>query len=477
MYKGLAMHMVGKITFVLAGFLMHYFLGKMLSPAMYGIVGIIITIINFNYLFLNNGIRQAISNMIAMGRFNNRDLIRKGMLYETFVLACLFVINFFGAPLIAQILKDPGLTDYIRMSAIIIPFIGFYFASLGVFNGFKLFIIEATIVTIYPLLRLLVIPFVQFVFTDPVIGTEMGFIASAVGIFLISIFYLFRKVDLKKNDKPKVENRVYIRKSIEFLALFSAATVVTNFDTIIIKIVSNNDTTVGYYTGAYQFGSVTYFLMAAFYLVILPIITRLYSENKLKEARICIQDLLTIILAAVLPVAVIVGASSQCVLSLFYKPEYAVGGWALTFLLFGLFCLGMTLVLNMIISATNKQRFSTIIAVLTIGIFISVCFVLTNWFSLSGTGAASLVTCAITMVISGIYVKKIFGNVWSGKHTKIIIINIVLFAAVKLLVNYISIQSLPMLIAIYVALYLLTFGVFRAFKIITPKQVLAALKK
>ncbi len=476
MYKGLTLHLAGKINLAIIGYLIHFFLGRYLSPAMYGIVGVILTIINLNYVFLNNGVRQAVSNMIAQGKYNTKDLVKKGFLYEFVIILVLFSINFFGAPLIAQILNDPGLTDYIRISSVIIPFMGIYFTSLGILNGFKLFVIEATIIIIYPILRLLVIPFVKYVFADPVTGAEMGFIAAAVVICIIAVLSL-RKSPIADDGQLKVQHRPYIKKAVHFSILFSVATVLTNFDTIIVKILSTNDAVVGYYTGAYQFGSVPFFLMAAFYLVILPVVTNYYSENKISDAQTCIRDFITVILAVVLPVVMILGASSKTILTLFYKPEYAAGAPALTFLVFGMFCLGMIMVLNTVISAANKQNFATKMAFVTIGIFIGLCILLTKFFSISGTGASTLITCLIVMLISGHYVSKIFGSIFTKKHLKIILVNVIVFILVAILVNYVSIPNLLELIAIYAGIYLGVFAIFRMMKIVTIQQVLAMLRK
>jgi hypothetical protein len=67
--------------------LMHYFLGKNLTSAEYGIVGTIITIINFGYLFLNNGVRQAVSKEISLNVFNTADDIHVNYISEDEIIS------------------------------------------------------------------------------------------------------------------------------------------------------------------------------------------------------------------------------------------------------------------------------------------------------------------------------------------------------------------------------------------------------
>ena len=58
MYIGIILHLLSKISFVIGSYTMHFFLGRFLPEAEYGIVGTIITIMNFEYIFFTDGVRQ-----------------------------------------------------------------------------------------------------------------------------------------------------------------------------------------------------------------------------------------------------------------------------------------------------------------------------------------------------------------------------------------------------------------------------------
>ena len=58
MYLGIILHLLSKISFVAGSYAMHFFLGQYLPEAAYGIVGTIITIMNFEYIFFTDGVRQ-----------------------------------------------------------------------------------------------------------------------------------------------------------------------------------------------------------------------------------------------------------------------------------------------------------------------------------------------------------------------------------------------------------------------------------
>lgn len=79
---------------MLSSYAIHFFLGKALSPAEYGVVGTIITILDFDYLFLNNGVRQSISKALAGGAYDKRDVVKKGIFFQLLMVALVFGINF-----------------------------------------------------------------------------------------------------------------------------------------------------------------------------------------------------------------------------------------------------------------------------------------------------------------------------------------------------------------------------------------------
>ena len=170
MYTGIILHILNKAAFVIGSYAMHFFLGRYLSEAQYGMVGTIITIINFEYIFFTDGVRQGMSRSISSLRYDEKHLIRVGLGFQLALIAVFFAGTCFGAPLIAGMLGDMDMVPYIRGVALLLPFTGIYSLALGILNGHKDFKAEAGIGMIYPVLKLSVIPFVMFVFHDAVFG-------------------------------------------------------------------------------------------------------------------------------------------------------------------------------------------------------------------------------------------------------------------------------------------------------------------
>ena len=171
------MHVFAKIIFVAVGYSIHMYLGKTLAPIVYGQIGVIMSIININYNFLSNGARQAASHLIAIHKFNEKDLIIKSYKYQILIAFGLSTINYSGAGLISQILNHPELKLHIQITSIIIPFTALYFISIGILNGYKILVIEALSAIFYAIARLSLIPFVKML-PDSAMGAILGFFVA-----------------------------------------------------------------------------------------------------------------------------------------------------------------------------------------------------------------------------------------------------------------------------------------------------------
>lgn len=442
------------MAFVIGSYAMHFFLGRYLSEVEYGVVGTIITIMNFEYIFFTDGIRQGMAKSISSGKWDVRGLIRTGVLFQLLVVGLFFAGTYFGAPLIAAGLGDDSLIPYIRGLAWLLPFTGFYSLSLGILNGHKDFKNEAVIGMIYPVLKLSVIPFVLFVFSDAVFGTEAGFLFAAVSIMLLSVWRVYAGRGQFLKSEAKLSFGEYGKVALNYLLLFCVSTILMNLDTLILKRVSGNDEIVGYYTGVATFAKIPYFLLTAFYTVALPIVTRNYASGELRRAREAIGSMLGIILSLVLPVVTVISAAASWILMLFYKPSYRAGGPALSLLVFAIFFLGMTLVFTMILSAADKKKHIAGISVTMLLLQFLLCPFLTSCFSLTGTALATFITAGGGMLVSGFFTFKTFGCFTYRVHLWTLAGNLTAFPAFLALFHRAAIGNFWVLVLICGICYL-----------------------
>ena len=453
MLKGLFFHMIAKVVFVLSTYVVHLFLGKSLTPEEYGMIGVVISIITVNYNFLSNGTRQAVSKLLATRLYDDKKIIKKGFLLQSGVALALTLINFFGAGFFAEILNAPYMANYIRLSAIMIPFTAIYFLCVGTLNGLKMFVIEALIVTVYPMLRLTIIPYISYVFDDCVIGAVMGFFTAAFICCIWSFLQVVLKSRKLENKDTLASNKVFFSHVTSFLLFFTCITVILNADMLIVNARVEDQAYVGYYTGAVNFSKVSYYLLSAVYLVILPTITNYYSQGKIENAKKTIVALNNAIALFILPVATIICATSGTVLGLFYKPDYVKAATATTILVMAQFFIGLFVVINMCISAAQSKKFSTYLALVITAADLVMCYFFVGKWGIMGSALATCLCGGVGCIISYIKVSKIYGNPFDLSIVKLLVSNIVYSVAIYFAFRFIEVKSLFLLIFIYFLLY------------------------
>ncbi len=470
MYLGIILHLCSKLSFVVGSYTMHFFLGRYLPEAEYGVVGTIITIMNFEYIFFTDGVRQGMAKAISMNQYEERDLIRTGLLFQTAIVLLFFGGTYLGAPLIGNMLGDASLIPYIRNLAFLLPFTGLYSLMLGILNGHKAFRAEAGTGIVYPILKLSVIPAVLFVFEDAILATQMGFLFAAVVISLFSMFRVGQIRPAFHSASSRMPKGEYARTAASYLLLFGASTFMMNLDTLILKRVSGDNEIVGYYTGVANFAKIPYYLLTAFYTVVLPVITGSYIQGRIGEAREKIADVISLVLGFILPVVAVVSAASGHILGLFYRPSYRRGENALALLIFAIAFLGMTLIFSMILSAADQKKLLAGLSIGMLAVQAVLCVILTKQYSLTGTAAATWIAAGGGMLVSGVCVVRIFGTFWQKKHTLLLAGNAAAYVSLLIFFRKVQIGNFFVLAGLCGVFYLILAGA-AAWKLDLPGRI------
>lgn len=473
MLKGLFLHSAAKVIFVLCTYIIHLYLGKTLSSSEYGVIGVVLSVITLNYNFLSNGARQSVAKNLALKVYDERDLVNKSIITQGIISIILMLLNWALAGTMAQYLNASSMAYYIKVSALMIPFTGFYFIFVGIVNGLKLFVTEAAIVSIYPILRVTVIPYVKFVFSDSALGTVAGFFTAAFICCIIGAFIFIVKIirNLKINSN-KITLISFFKSMGSYLSFFTCVTLLLNVDMLFVNAFVQDADSIGYYTGAVNFAKVSYYLLSAFYIVVLPVVTTYYSVGKIHLAQKKINTLLNTILLVILPVVTIVGASAGNLLASFYKPEYRVADNTALLLMISQFLIGLFVVCNMCITATQEKLFSAILALITVILDCTLCYFLIPLFGILGAAQASAISGLFGFFITFYKLNKIYGRFYDLTSVKLIICNVIYFANIKIISSLWKIENLVLLFIYYIIAYILFIFLIQVLKVINIKKLL-----
>ena len=474
--SGLVLHTIAKIIFLLTGYAMHMYLGKTLSAAQYGIIGVIISINNINYNFLSQGARQAASRALAERHYNEQDIIKKSFMIQFVAMMLLFLATILFAEFYSSVLNVPGMSRYIRMTALVIPAMAGYFLTLGVLNGYKLFIAEACIMILYSLMRLSVIPFVGYVFEDSTQGTIAGFFASAVAALIVGTTIATRLYKRADKDKPRISHSRYVGYVTGFLTFFLCIAVMLSLDMFFINAMLDTQDLVGYYTGATNFAKITYFLLSAVYIVALPIITQKYSADDFQGCSQTINQFFKVIALFILPIPCIVAPLAGNLMASFYTPEYRAAAIPTAILLFSQFFIGFMVVLNIFLCAASGRKFSAIVAVYTLALDAVLCFVMIPRYSITGAATSTLIAGVFGCAVTVVKLRQVYKNLWDRTLSILIVSCMAWMTALAIVARYLTTDSFILSLAQCAVAYVLFLLIVWSLRIASPIKIILELK-
>ncbi|OZG64355.1 lipopolysaccharide biosynthesis protein [Bifidobacterium eulemuris] len=472
MRRGVIFSLSSNIIFFISGYLLHFFLGNTMSAINYGIVGTIITVLDFEYMFLSNGARQSLAKEISMRRFDTLDVICKTIAFQMIIIAFFFCLNFFGASAFGIVLNDMSLEFYFKIAAFLIPANGLFVILLGINDGLQQFGISALLGVIYPIAKLSAIPLIIFIFQDrPVIGVECGFLLALLISIIIGILLLIpARKKISHQNNYKIPFKYVAKNTLSFSFFFIVVSLVLSIDTLVVKSVIAPAQMAGYYTGAVNFGKISYYLMSALVTVILPVVSKLVGANNHSEAIRKIQDCMLISCSFILPIAVIISASSSSLLVSFYTEEYATANIALTCLAISQFFMGLTVMLNMCLTSYNIHRFSDVLSILALIIVVPIFVISAKWGGINAIAFASLICTCVLALISFIKVTRTIGHIITRNTWKAIAAAAALWIATRLLFTVFPITNLFILAISYAILFAGFIAFLLACRVITlPK--------
>ena len=478
MRRGLVLNLISNIVFFVSGYALHFFLGNTMPPASYGVVGTIITVLDFEYMFISNGARQSIASEISRRRYALRDVIVKTLAFQLLLVAFFFCVDFFGAPLFGYVFNDASLDFYFRVAGFLVVINGMFTLLLGINDGLQRFGTSALLGVFYPIAKLGTIPLIIFGFRDdPVLGVEIGFMLSVLITIILGCILLFIRRRQMREIIPATKERLpfshVAKHTLSFSFFFIMVSLVLSVDTLIVKAVVTPASMAGYYTGAMNFGKITYYLLQAFATVILPVVAKLVGEGHRDAAVHRASELLLIAFAFILPVSVIISATSGDLLAAFYNPSFDTASVALSCLTFSNYFMGITVILNMVLNAFDNSRFSDMLSIISLIVVIPVFIAGAQYFGITGIAVASVSCTGLAMLVSFARTYAKVGRVILGKTWAVIVVNAVMWIAVRIAAGTIGITNLLALGGVYVVVYVAYVAVLFALRIITVADVKA----
>lgn len=392
--------MIANGVFALVGYIIHFWLGRHLGPVEYGVFGVVLYLMNTVDLFITSGIPKSASKYIAEDFSKAWSIIKDANRIQLVFCALLFGLYFGLAGVIANLLNDPSLTPYIRLSTLAIPIYAFYsIYNSGYLNGMRKFGRQAMSITGVSLGKILA-TFLLVLVGFGVYGAIVGYSVGAVIGFLLA----WRLLGPVKKNESGFGWRKLVGFSIPVTAFAVAFYLIMGTDLFVVKALVGSEVEVGYYTAATTISRIPYLLCGGLALSLFPSISRSTSSNNIELTNSYIRQSMRYMLMLVVPWVFLISATSTDLLTLVYSSRYLEASGSLSILVFGLGLLSILYILSQIIIGSGKPWVVLKIALPLVVVNFGLNVFLIPKYGLVGAASATTITGFLGMCAASLYV-------------------------------------------------------------------------
>ncbi|MFC1590874.1 oligosaccharide flippase family protein, partial [Candidatus Omnitrophota bacterium] len=350
--RGTLYLIAAQVIFSACNYAIHFWLGRRLTPDIYGICGVVLSFLVVLSMPLQSGALKAVSKYTAENEKLAGQIKNTGIRFQVILALLIFAVFFPAADLIAKLLRDPGLTPYLRLVALFVPIYGIAAVYVGVLNGIRSFKEQAKTSVVYSVSRIAAV-FIFIALGYKIYGLLGAyFLGAAISLFTAR-YYCNLKVSPAEGDFRLGRISSF---AVPIILFTSALTLMVNLDLFFVKALLKDAAQTGFYTSASVLAKIPYIALSAFSVTLFPSIARSAASGKenIDLTRKYIRQSLRYISILLIPISLLVSATSGQIVSLIYTDRYLAACQPLSILIFGLTGLSVFIILTTIISASGR---------------------------------------------------------------------------------------------------------------------------
>jgi len=408
--KNYAEHIVKGSTFVFLiailsnfiGYLIRIFLARSLTPQDYGLVYAALSLFGLLNIFRNMGFSDTLRKKIPEYLVKKNYVKIKSSIILTFIIQFTYMFAIFllivvlGPYFSEEIfnsLKGMNVIIFIALSGLLMVI---YNILISTFQGLQK-------IKLYTTLNLFFIPF-------GVLALPYSYVITAVIISFLS-FILF-KYQFPNIAQAKIKITRKFSKEIFYFSTplmigYIASAVVTNIDTVLLSFFRSLEE-VALYQIALPMANILLLVVGSVVIVLMPLISELWTKRKLKTIRIILGLLTKALFLIIIPLALIFITFPENAISMLFGEIYIPASQALQILSVAMIISTMGYIFSSVIIGIGKPFLNTKIAFLVMFANILSNLILIPLFGIKGA--------AVSMIISN-FVGFLLTSIFSIKYT------------------------------------------------------------
>jgi len=406
MAKGTAYHIIATVVFVSSSYGIHVIVARHMGPSLYGLFGIVLSLLSVIDLVVRNGVGKAVSKYVAEG-IGQFGILRSGLRLQLGISAFFSLLYFFSSNLISSLLGDKTLGVYIRISALCI--IPYALDSIyhGFLNGLRQFRRECISSILYSVIKFSIILGVILT-SAKVTHLFIGYALSACLAVLIS-----RQLGHKYMtnwEHPLIPTKKLASFAVPVAIVSISEVLLMNTDIFLIKRLLRSDLITGLYISAANVARLPWYILGAFYMTLFPSISRAAAQNDIELSKRYLEESLRYLLMVIIPISFIINSTAPNIIRAFYSEAFIGASEPLSVLVFGISFMAIFTSFTGVVSAGGKPFLSAILIIILLPVSFGANLLLIPKHGLLGAAAASTLVYFVGAVFAGVLVFFKLGN-------------------------------------------------------------------
>lgn len=397
-----------KLWFLASGAGIYLILTRLISKEQFGVYQVVTGTISIINAVIVIGTSQTVSKYISQDESKADAVKSKALRLQLAVGAGTALAFALLAPVIADYLNDSGLTNYLRLAALITLSYSFYSVYVGYFNGQKKFLTQAGLDISYSTMKLVFI--VLFVWLGfGVAGGIGGFALAAACVLILSAIAAG-----KGERKGEVRTRDLFTFQFYLLMFTLVLNLLQKVDLLLIKALSSPDAKMasdnsGSYSAAIYIANITYQVIISATFVIFPLVSQSTFADDRELTRSYISNTLRYTLMIMAVLATLFSANAEGVMHVFFPADYQSGSPVLAIAAFGMLFFGLIYVMTTIITASGRPTVSLVIGVVTLAASAGLNTLLIPEYGIKGAATGMSASMLLGAMIGSVYLIAKFG--------------------------------------------------------------------
>ena len=397
--RGTLQLMAAEACVMVCGYLTVILLARGLGPHIYGIYGIIMSVLIGVELIGRLGIPQALSKLIPEDDAHASQLEQTGLALSLGVSTVVFGALWWSAPAIAEILQIPEGITLLRLAAIDVPFYGMYFTCDEILGGRRQFGSAAVGALIYAVGKAVGIALL-FWWELSISGALIVNVLASIAALL----FMAGHVSLRPSFPARACMAPIVRMALPMALFTLGMQVLLSLDLWTLRIFGYglSDETIGWYVAALNVArlpTVASFVMMG---VLIPVMSRAVSQDDMALVRRYVRGAVRFLFVVLVPTCALCALGAGSLMTLLYSSRYVEGALFLQILVFGFgfaYALLIPLCAMLIASGMPLLAATITLALIPVEILLQSLAIPV----LGGTGAAGAATVVMTVgaIIAG----------------------------------------------------------------------------